>query len=826
MFSKTFGTMMEALLQDVKHSFRSFRRSPGFTLTAVGALAIGMGANTAIFSVVNTVLLKPLAYPDPGRIVQFLLIRSGVNWLGASATKFNLWREQTSSLQDISAYRLGSINLTGGAYPEQIPMAQVSADCFRLFGAPIEQGRAFTPEEDRPGGARVAVLSHGFWQRRFGRDPGIIGKTILLGGEPYTVVGIIGPGFDLDSDPPPEVWLPFQIDPHSTDQAHYFVAAARLKPGITLAMANAQMQLAAAEFRRKYPNGLGTRDGFAVEPLQEQMVSDVRPSLLVLTGAVSLVLLIACANVANLLLIRATGRKREIAIRAALGAGRGRIVRQLVTESALLWLIGGAFGLALGIWGVRALLAINPGDVPRIGAHGAAVTADWRVALFTILVSLATGVFFGLIPAFEASRGDLNAPLKQTSSRSGTGFRLNRMRSVFVVSETALAMILLVGSSLLIRTFVALRAVNPGFDSHHVLALRMSLAGTRLVNTPAVGRLVRDAVQRLDALPGVVAAGAASAVPLEIGSGLPFDIVERPLANGAVRVGWTSVSPGYFDVFRIPILRGRNFTDRDDSAAAGVAIINQTMARTFWPDRDPIGDRIIIGKGYGPGFDEPARQIVGIAADIHDDGLNRNPTPMIHVPVAQMADGITTLLARVAPIAWIVRTRSAPRSLSRAIETELRQATGGLPVASTLSMDEITAQSTARADFNMILMNVFGAAALLLAAIGIYGLMAYSVEQRTQEIGIRMALGADSEHVRKMVVFEGMRLALVGVWIGAAGAFALARLISSFLFGVKPWDPLVFAAVPVLLGVVAFLAVWIPARRAARIDPLDALRHT
>lgn len=818
--------LTDTLLQDLKHALRTFRLNPAFTITALAALAIGIGANTAIFSVVNTVLLKPLTYPDPSRIVQFYLIRNFGNWIGASATKFNLWREQTGILQDISAYRLGTINLTGGPNPEQLPMAQVSADCFRLFGAPIERGRTFTQEEDRPGGSHVVVISHGFWQRRFGADPGTLGKTILLGGEPFRVIGIIGPGFDFDTDPTPDVWIPFQIDPHSTDQAHYFVAAARLKPGVTLAMANAQLQLAAAEFRRRYPSGLGVQDGFAVQPLQESMVSDVRPSLLVLSGAVSLVLLIACANVANLLLIRATGRKREIAIRAALGAGRGRIVRQLLTESALLSLIGGTCGLALGMWGVRALLAINPGDVPRIGVQGVAVTVDWRVALFTVLVSLATGIVFGLIPAFQASRGDLNSPLKESASRSGTGFRQNRMRSVFVVSETGLAMILLVGSALLIRTFIALRAVNPGFDAHNVLTLRMSLAGTRFVNTSAVARLVHDATQRIGALPGVVSAGAASALPLQIGSGLPFDIVERPLANGAVRVGWTGVSPGYFDVFRIPILRGRNFTDRDNRAAAGVAIINQAMARIFWPNRDPIGDRIIIAKGYGAGFDEPPRQIVGIAADIHDAGLNRYATPMIHVPVAQVADGLTALLSRVDSMAWMVRTRAAPRSLTSAIETELRRASGGLPVANILTMDEIIAQSTARADFNMLLMNIFGGAALLLAAIGIYGLMAYSVAQRAQEIGIRMALGADPERVRRMIVSEGMRLAIAGVLIGAAGAFGLARLITSFLFGVQPWDPVVFTAVPVVLSAVAYAAVWIPARRAARIDPLDALRHT
>ncbi|HLM98217.1 MAG TPA: FtsX-like permease family protein [Bryobacteraceae bacterium] len=536
-------------------------------------------------------------------------------------------------------------------------------------------------------------------------------------------------------------------------------------------------------------------------------------------------LLIACANVATLLLIRATGRKREIAVRAALGASRSRIIRQLLTESAVLSAIAGMLGLALGMWGVHALLAMNPGDMPLIGGRGAAVTVDWRVAFFTVLASLVTGIICGLMPALQASRGDLNTPLKE-SGRSGTGLRQNRARSVLVVCETALALILLIGSALLIRSFIALRAVNRGFETHNVLTLRMSLAGTHFDNTRAVGQLVREATRRMDTLPGVIASGATSAVPLEIGSGLPFDIVGRSLAQGPVRVGWTSVSPGYFDVFRVAIRRGRGFTDRDSHAAPGVAIINQTMARMFWPGRDPIGDRIIIGKGYGPGFDEPAREIVGISADIHDEELSSAPRPMTYVPMAQVADGIAGLFSRVMPIAWVVRTRVAPQSLRSAIETELRRASGGLPVAGVESMDEVTARSTARSDFNTLMMNIFGGAALLLAAIGMYGLMAYSVEQRTPEMGIRQALGADSSSVRNMVVFEGMRLALIGIFIGSAGAFILARLMTGFLFGVTPWDPMVSATVPALVSVVALLAVWLPARRAARIDPAAALRHS
>jgi putative ABC transport system permease protein len=818
--------MIEALLQDLRYALRTFRVNPGFTITAVAALALGIGANTAIFSVVNTVLLKPLAYPDPDRIVQFMLIRSGATWVGASPVKFNLWREQTSNvLQDVSAYRLGLVNLTGGPYPEQVPMAQVSADTFRLFGAPLEQGRSFTAEEDQPGGPHVSVISHGLWQRRFGGDSAAIGKTISLGGEPYVVIGVLAPGFDFDSDPPPDIWTPFQLDPNSADQAHYFSAAARLKPGVTIAMANAQLQLAAERFHRQYPSGLGTRDGFAVRSLMESFVSDVRPSLLILTGAVGLVLLIACANVAGLLLIRASGRKREIAVRAALGAGRSRIVRQLLTESILLSTAAGTLGLLLGIWGVRALLVLNPGDIPRIGVRGAALTVDWRVASFMVLASLATGILCGLMPALQASRGDLNTPLKE-SGRSGTGLRQNRARSVLVIGETALALVLLIGSALLIRSFVALRSVDRGFETHNVLTLHMSLTSTRFDNTSAVGQLVREATQRIDALPGVIASGATSAVPLEIKSGLPFDIIGRPLAQGPVRVGWTTVSPGYFDVFRIPIHRGRGFTERDDHAAPGVAIINQTMARTFWPGRDPVGDRIIIGKGYGPGFDEPAREIVGISADIRDEGLGSAPSPTIYVPIAQVADGITALFARVMPIAWTVRTRVAPQTLRSAVETELRQASGGLPVAGVESMDQVTAHSTARSDFNTLLMNIFASAALLLAAIGLYGLMAYSVEQRTPEMGIRQAMGAGSSRVRNMVVLEGMRLALIGIFIGSVGAFILARLMTGFLFGVTPWDPIVYATVPAVVSLVALLAVWIPARRAARIDPAEALRHS
>jgi putative ABC transport system permease protein len=813
-------------MTDLRYAIRTFYKTPAFAAAAVAALALGIGANTAVFSVVNAVLLKPLMYPDPGRIVLFFSASPAGPTFGASATTFNVWRAQTQVVQDVSAYeyRGADLNLTGGAFPEQVRAIRVSAGYFRLLGAPVALGRTFTPDEDRPSAGHTAVLSYNLWQRRFGADPRIVGRTISLDSAPYTVTGVLGPGFDTELDTPPDIWLPFQIDPDSTDHAHYFNVIARLKPGITLAMANARLQLAGDEFRRKFPNMIGARDSFRVEPFEDAMVSDVRFSLLALAGAVGFVLLIACANVANLLLVRAAGRRREIALRAAIGASRGRIVRQLLAESLALSIAGGALGLCLGVVGVRALLAINPGDIPRIGEHGSAIAIDWRLLAFTILISLITGVLFGLVPALDASRADLSTALKE-GARSGSSARQTHTRAFLVVAETALALVLLVGAGLLIRTFVALRAVDPGFDSHNILTMRMSLAGPRFNHTSAVSQLLRNGIMRLAALPGVTAAGASYSLPLEGAFGVPFNIVGRIPANGRYDGGgWHAVSPEYFNVFRIPLLRGRAFTERDDSGSDPVAVINQAMARKFWPGGDPIGQRVLLGKGYGPEFAESERQIIGVVGDVHDFGLENRPTPKVYIPMAQVTDGITALANRAASLAWIVRSSVAPSSLRSAMNNELRQASGGLPAGHVRSMDEIRRGSTARASFNMSLLTILGCTALLLAAVGIYGMMAYSVQERTREIGIRLALGAKSADVRRMVVFEGMRLALIGIFLGIVGALALRRVITSFLFGVHAWDPLVFLAVPLSLTAVALLAVWLPALRATRINPVNALR--
>jgi len=822
---------LEILLQDVRYAGRMLRRSPGFAATAISALALGIGANTAIFTVVNTVLLQPLAYPEPDRLVQLELSSPQGNGNITSIPKFIIWREQTQVFQDVAAYDLGGpgVNLTGGDRPEQLKGVHVSAEFFRLFGARVVAGRTFSAEEDRPGGSPLAVIAGGLWRRRFGSDLNLVGKSIDLGGEPFTVIGILDPTFT--SDPPADIYLPLKADPNSTDQAHYLRAAARLKPGVTLEKAKAAMKVAAEQFNRKFAAAagaqLGPQGSFTAEPLRDTIVGDVRKALLVLLGAVSLVLLIACANVANLLLARATIRRREIAIRAAIGAGRGRLIRQLLTESVLLSLAGGLLGLGLGYFGVRGLLSINPGNIPRIGEQGSGITLDWRVLVFTLGVSVFTGVLFGLIPAFNASRTDLNATLKESGLRAGSGLRQNKARSILVVTEMALALVLLVGAALLIRTFGALRSVDPGFDARNVLTMQMSLTGTRFNKAAGVNQLVREVQRHVESLPGVTALASTCCLPLEGGFGLPLTIEGRPLTDGPFHGGasWHPVSPRYFQVFKIPLVRGRMFTERDDGGAVPVVLINEGLAKQFWPNSDAVGQRITIGKGIGPEFAEAPREIVGIVGDVRGQGLNNNPDPIMYVPVAQVTDGVTALNNGIIPITWTIRTSVEPYSVSKEIQEALRTASGGLPVAHIRSMEQVRGESTSRTDFNVTLLVIFASLALLLAAIGIYGLMAYSVQQRTQEIGIRMALGASAQDVRKMVVRQGMALALAGVIIGVAAALGVTRLMASLLYGVTPRDPIAMTSVALLLVGVALAATYLPARRASQMDPVESLRY-
>ncbi len=809
---------------DIRYAFRTLRRSPGFTIAVILTIALGIGANTAVFSVVDAVLLKPLGYPHPDRIVRFMLTSSEGPIPGASVPDFHFWLEHAPTVQDISAYDFtaSEIGLTG-AVPEQVHAIHVTANYFRLFGAPMLLGRAFISAENSPHGGNVVVISYGLWKRRFGGNRNIVGKGISLEKEAYTVIGVTGQKFK--TDPEADLWLPFQFDLNTSDRFHDLQVAGRLNNGVTFAQANAQLKVSSQDAHRKFPL-LEPDLGFEVQPLRDAIVRDVRSSLWMMLGAVGFVLLIACANVANLLLVRATARVREFAIRAAIGAGRGRIVCQLATESVILSSLGGVLGLTAGLAGVRALLYVSPGDIPRIGENGAAVGLDWRVLLFTLGTSLIIGLAFGLVPALSVSRPNLNSALTGSRNVQSSGFRQNKVRSLLVVSEISLSVVLLVGAALLIRTFISLREVKPGFDHRNVLMIEMPLRGARFPGTASVTRLIADARLRLSSLPGVEASAETCSPPYGSRMGLPFNKVGVP-SNSDANTGdgeWIAVTPGYFEVLKIPVLRGRDFDAQDSAGAPGVVLINQTMAKRYWPNQDAVGQEIVIGKGVGPSFADVPRQVIGVVGDTRDDDLSQSAEPTMIIPQAQEPDGMTALGLQFGPLYWLVRTRLEPHQVAAAAAEQLREASGGFPVGRIRTMDEILFRSISRQDFNMLLLSVFAFSALVLAAVGIYGVMAYSVAQRTHEIGIRMALGADRATIHNLVLRQGMSTAIVGVLIGLGSASLLVRLIASYLFGVKTHDPLVFAAVPALLGLVAFFAIWLPARRAAGLEPTQALR--
>ena len=820
---------MGTLTADVRYAIRMMRKSPGFTAIAIAALALGIGANTAIFTVVNAVLFEPLPFPQPDRLVQVGRKYPQGNEWSNSIPKYMAWREN-HVFQSMALYNSGSLNfnLTTGDRPEQVKGTHVSKDYFSVLGVQPLFGRTFSEAEDLPAGPQVAVISYGFWQSRFGGDRQMVGSKIALNGEPYVVIGIMPQGFH--TDPNQDLWIPLQADPHSTNQGHYLAAAARLKPGVTLAVAQAEMKIVGEQFRRAYPKSMDQNESVAVAPLREAVVEDAKTPLYILMGAVLLVLLIACANVANLLLARAAGRQREMATRAAMGAKRGRVLRQLLTESVLLAGFGGALGFVLGSWGVRALLVMVPGNIPRLSnAEGQAVIPplDWRVAAFTMGIALLTGILFGLFPALQTANPDLVSNLKE-GGRSGRGVRHARARSALVVSELALALVLLVGAVLLIRTFVGLRTVNPGFDSHNVLTMTTSMAGGNYGTTAKVANFVRQVERRIESLPGVEAATASLSVPTFCCIDLPLQIPDKPPAKGDQYNGgeqWRAISRDYFRVFRIPVLRGRSFNETDVENSARVVIINQAMVRKYWKKEDPLGKVIVIGKGLGPQFEEPPRQIVGIAANARETGLSKEEPPVMYVPQSQVTDGLTTLANNVIPLVWAVRTAGSPMTLRSAIEGEFRAVDGLMAVSRERLMEQVVSESISRDNFTMLLLSIFAGIALLLAAIGIYGLMSYSVEQRTQEIGVRMALGAGRPDMVRLILGQGLRLTGIGVALGLTIAYGLTRVLASLLFGVRAADPLTFAGVALTLALIALGSTWFPARRAAAVEPVEALRY-
>lgn len=804
--------MIGTLWQDLRYGARMLMKSPGFTAVAIITLALGIGANTTLFSVVNAVLLRPLPYEGSEQLVRLWQTTAGFSdRTRASALNFSDWREQSQSFEAMAAYNDNTAyNLSGAGEPERVAGAPVSASLFSILRVRPVIGREFLAEEDQPGGNKVVILSHGFWQQHFGGESAVLGKTILLNGAPRTIVGVMPRGFGF---PKPEtaLWVPAAMDSKDMGRGNYFLnVIARLKPGVTSAQAQADLDKIAARLEKLYPV-TNTDSRVILVPEHEEVTGKIRPMLLVLLGAVGFVLMIACANVANLLLARAAARQKEIAIRAALGASRFRIVRQLLIESLLLSTFGGALGLLAATFGLKALIAASPADLPRI----AEISLDNHVLVFTIVVSMLTGILFGLAPALQVSKPNLNETLKESGRHSTTGTGL--LRSGFVVVQVALSLILLIGAGLIIRSFWRLLGTSPGFTHEKVLTAKLSLPFAKYPQPSQSANFFQQVIQRVETLPGVQSVGATSALPLSgMNNSRYFYINGRPHAGARdyTLAAYRVVSKGYFRTMGIPLLKGRDLSERDAGETEPVVIINEALARRFFPDEDPLGKQMKMGEG--PDSPNPWMTIVGVIGDVKHRAMDEEARPELYRPFIQTPEW---------EMAVTIRTAQKSESLIAAIRREVMAIDSDQPLANVSTMEQLMDKSVARRRFNMSLLAMFGTLAMLLAAIGLYGVMSYTVAQNTREIGIRMALGAQSTDVLRLIVGQGMALTLIGVAIGIAGAFGLTRLMKNLLYDVTATDPMTFAAVSTLLTIIALFACWLPARKATKTDPIVALRH-
>ena len=803
---------MDSLINDVRYAFRALLRRPGFTAVAVITLALGIGANTAIFSVVHGVLLEPLPYVESDRLVALRQSNLTANVAQPDAQispgNFLEWQRQNTTFSSLAAYRTVSYNLTGDGNPERLLSARVSSDLFKLLGAQPIWGRDFLAEEDQPGHDKVVIISQGLWHRRFGGWGDVLGKSLKLDGEDFTIVGVMPASFRLPDQRERELWTPiaFKDSEQTLYQARYIDAIGRLRPEASVAQAQSEMNAIATRLAQEHPEA---NAGWTVKvkPLLDFVVGDVKVILWVLFGAVALVLLISCANVTNLLLARATTRQKEMAVRAALGASRWAIVRQLATESLLLALLGALAAWPLATWGLRALLAAAPQDLPRL----ASVTIDNRALLFTLGITLLTAFIFGLAPALQTLRFDIG--VKDASHQRSRSVRQQRIGNVLIASEVALALMLLAGGGLLLRTVWRLNRVDPGFDVHNTLAVTIQLPQKKYAAPDQIARFSSQLAQQVSTLPGVEATGVARILPIvhDLPTAFYFDGYARPKDNELPQTNYSAVSPGYFKAMGIPLIAGRPFTDRDTQDGARVAIISQTLARHYFPDGDAIGKRINVNTGP-----EAYREIVGIVGDVKQNGLTKETKPHTYEPFAQAPNQFMTL---------IVRSSTDPSSLVPAIRGKVLALDSELPLQRVTTLDRVIANSIRQQRFTSLVLSVFAGVALLLAAAGLYGVISYSVAQRTHELGIRVALGAQVKDVMQLVLRQGMTFVIAGEVIGIAGAFALTRLLGGLLFGVTPTDATTFVVVTVVLTLVALVACYIPARRATKVDPLVALRY-
>jgi putative ABC transport system permease protein len=809
------GMRMESFIHDLRFGVRMLVKNPGFTWIAVLTLALGIGANTAIFSVVNTVLLRPLPYKDAEQLLAVWEVQTKSNQSLFSPAEFLDYQTQNQSFTDLAAYRFMPFTLTGQGEPKQVDGMIVSANFFSLLGVPAERGRILQMDDGRAGATRVAVISHDFWQQQFGSDPNAVGKALTLNGEPVTLIGVMRRGFQDPSQSERQIWLnPRNVVPDwsfnspvdvlSIRETAFLRVIARLKPNVTLQQAQTDVDAIAARLQQQYPRPAG--HGARVVSLHEQTVGTVRPTLLILLGAVSLVLLIACANVTSLMLSRATERYKEMAIRSALGASRWRIVRQLLLESLLLAFLGGVVGLIFGYWSLQLIVAWGVSEIPRLSE----MRLDYRVFIFTLVVSVLTGLVFGLAPTLGAVKPDLTSALKE-GSRGATDGR-NRLRQTLVIAEVALALVVLIGAGLLLSSFSRLLAVKPGFNPQHLLTMRIGLNSQQYSKSADKKRFVRELNARLETIPGVESVGIGDDLPIAgTDSSTTLKVQDQPAtsADALVSVGLHVISPHYFDALGTRLLKGRFFTERDGPDAPSVFIINETLAHRVWPNEDPLGKRIRYNNA------DPWGEVVGVVEDVKFDGLHLASTPHLFEPYQQNAWSFLVVT---------IRSPLDQNTLLAAVQREVKTLDPNLPVSSVRMMEDVVAQSLATRRFVLLLFGLFAGLALLLATVGIYGVLTASVSQRTRELGIRMALGATARDVGRLIVRQGLKLVLSGIVIGVVSALALQRVIGKLLFGISPTDPLTFTVIAFLLIGVALLACWIPARRATKVDPLTALR--